>query len=93
MKYLKTFENKNLKYKQDDYVYIVGYPEFDNLAKVYMVNSKSKNRSWDYLVSGYDNTQEKILRTYVDQDDIERRLTDDEILEYDSRINADKYNL
>lgn len=99
MKYLKTFEGKNLKYDINDYVYVVGYPYIsDNFAKIYKINNFVKAYGhWDYLISYIDtddNTyHDKPQGIYIDEYDIERKLTDDEILDFETKISANKYNL
>lgn len=94
MKYLKKFENENLKYKKDDYVFIVGYPEFDNISKICLSNSKpSKKRGWDYLVNTFYKITGESAVMYIDESDIDRKLTSEEIYEYEAKKDMTKYNL
>jgi hypothetical protein len=99
MKHIKTFEGKILKYDVGDYVYVEGYPSgiLDNFAKIYRTNKfiKAYGR-WDYQVDFFDyynNYHEGIYGTHIDEDDIDRKMTEDEISEFESKITATKYNL
>lgn len=93
MKYLKKFENINLKYKIHNYVYVIGYPNMDGYCKILMVNKKLNSRSWDYMVEAYDNKKNVFWKSYIDEDDIVRELTPDEINDYEIKKNAVKYNI
>ena len=93
MKHLKTFENINLEYKKDDYVFIIGYPNFGNFAKISIVNNTNKKRNWDYLIEVYNKQKRGFEYGYIDDIDIERKMTEDEILEYEAKISMSKYNL
>lgn len=109
MKYLKTFEKKfqkKLKYNVNDYILIdideilrknkeesiAGSPP-DNLAKIEKIlnDTPGKDREGDWFP--YDiiffNNQNITIRP----EEIIRKLTDDEILEYESKKQGTKYNL
>lgn len=94
MKYIKTYElfDNYLDYKKDDYVYVTGYPNFDNLAKISLANNTSK-KNWDYLMCAREINTGKYEYSYIDESDIDRKLTPDEINEYEARKDIDKYNL
>lgn len=99
MKHIKLFEIKNLKYKKDDYVYVVGYPDIvDNFAKIGKVNSSYiKNGNWDYFINYIDNEDntyhDGVYGTYIDDFYIQRILEQDEIDKFEAKISALKYNI
>lgn len=98
MKYIKTFEKKTLKYNVGDYIRVVGYPDIAyNIGKVAKVNLYSRlNGHWDYMINFIDNDNnyhDGDLGIHIDEDDTRRKLTEDEILEFESKISSIKYNL
>ena len=99
MKYIKTFEIKKLKYKKDDYVYVVGYPDiFLNFARIAKVNdSHKKNGHWDYFINFIDNEDDTyhdgVYGTHIDEFDIYRLLNQDEIDKFEAKISFIKYNI
>jgi hypothetical protein len=88
----KIFENINLKYKINDYVYVVGYPDTDGYCKILSVNKKLNNRTWDYMIEAYGDNN-NFWKSYIDESDIERELTPDEIEKYEAKKDAIKYNI
>lgn len=89
MKYIKTFENNDLTYKIDDYVYFVGYgDDISNFGKINKINKSKHNRTWDYSIC-----TPEVNNIYIDEDDIDRKLTIDEIEEYKIKILSKKFNI
>jgi len=97
MKHLKTFEGKNLLYDVGDYVYVEGYLSLvNNFARIYRANKFVKAYGhWDYLVNFFDEDGyiSDIYGMHIDEDDIERKMTPEEIEDFESKISASKYNL
>lgn len=101
MKYVKTFEerlvtdNITLKYKSLDYVFVslLADSEFDSLSRIKFVNGKEENRTWDYLIEAYNYKMNKMCDSYISEDYILRKLTPEEIEEFQSKIEVIKYNL
>jgi hypothetical protein len=95
MKYIKTFEKKTLMYDVGDYVYVVGYPDINNFCQIYKINKYISKGEWDYMINFFDEDgyNSSSLGMYIDENDITRNLTNDEILEYKTKIDAAKFNL
>ena len=98
MKYIKTFEKKNLGYDIGDYVYVDGYPNVGNFCRISTINlNQRKFGSWDYMIDYFDESDNTYnfnqFGLHIDDDDIERLLTEDEILEFEAKIAGIKYNL
>lgn len=95
MKYIKAFEKKNLNYKELDYVYVVGYPDINNLCQISIINKYKYNGGWDYMVNYFDEDgyHEHPCGIHIDESDIERYLTMDETEEFESKKLTLKFNL
>lgn len=98
MKYIKTFEKKKLKYNIGDYVYVVGYPSIkDNFTKISNINYYVRAYGhWDYqvyFIDGDDNIYHGAYGMHIDESDIRRKMTNEEILEFEAKIASIKYNL
>lgn len=94
MKYIKTYEKSIYKYKRGNYVYATGYETLYDLFKIDVVNSSTFiKRTWDYLTLAPNKITGKIESVYIDEDDIVRELTPEEIKEYEVKTIANKYNL
>jgi hypothetical protein len=98
-----TYENINLKYHEGDYVYINGNDEFEPYCKIILVNSKSTKRSWDYMINLFFIKENRFMNTYAgtgssstvntEKHIISRKLTQDEINDFEAKKQAIKYNL
>ena len=93
MKYIKKYEWFEYKYKIGDYVYVSGYSNFEPYAKILKVN-KETSSGWDYRIRAWSIDYKKMVDYfYIDEIDIERKLTPEEIEEFEIQINSNKYNL
>ncbi len=94
-KYFENFKSKlEFKYEEGDYVYLTGDgwnigPEL-KIIKQYSV---IKNKDISYKVSGYDIRNKEFKIFWVDEYEIERKLTPKEIETFKIKIEADKYNI
>jgi hypothetical protein len=92
MKHIKTYESwgkgiKNIDYKIDDYIYI---------KAIYFTDRKG--RGGKIINVDYDNVPFEIIfdtreTMYVSRDQIERKLTDNEITNFELKLASNKYNL
>ena len=93
IKKFKIFENNELKYKVNDYVYVyAGSNYYYKYCKIKMVNDKPGNRSWDYKAYVYVEDVGFYI-SYVEEYDITRKMTDQEIEEFEIREKLITYNL
>jgi len=93
MKYLKTFEdNKETKYSIGDYVFIKGDDTVDKYAKITGAETpKNEFSKIAYDVDVFSSTGH-LIDTFIFANEIKRKMTPDEILQYELRISASKYN-
>ena len=96
----KIFESNNLKYKINDYVYVVGFSNTDEFCKIIVVRTGPRLTKyevgpyiWDYKIEAYDNRLGAFKNIYIDETNIKRKLTDQEIEEYEIKKSTLKYNL
>jgi len=94
MKYIKQFETYDgLIYKVGDYVLFNGHNgTLDNLLSKIIIVNNNEIRSYDYVIESIikDN---KFDKDVIWQEEISRKLTEEEILKYDMIKNSNKYNL
>lgn len=95
MKYIKKFEGNKIplgsgKYELGDYVLIP-----DTKRNSYIKITEVRNSYWaDYIITIYDIFTDNILEKIpVNEDEIIRKLTTDEINEIHIKKTAKKYNL
>jgi len=97
-----------LKYESGDYVFVNNYDWVNKYyrspyCKIKFLNSKKVIRAWDYMVTTFETKQvssgnpvsskEREIDAYLNQYDIKRKMTQDEIDTFDARCIATKYNL
>lgn len=91
MKHIKIFEKykPKLTYKVGDY--IVANWAYNKLSKI---TGLIPEGYWDYKITTLITTPKtNFIEDVMDQDQIERYMTKEEILEFETKINAQKYNL
>jgi hypothetical protein len=92
MKHIKAFENykPTLIYKVGDY--IVANWAYNKLCKITGLIPKGH---WDYEITALikPSPTTNFIEDFMDQDQIERYMTKEEILEFETKINSLKYNL
>ena len=76
-------------------MFVSGYPDINNFCQISKINSHKSNGGWDYMVNFFDDDGYHSFPNgiHIDEDDIDRYLTADEILEYEIKISSDKYNI
>lgn len=90
MKHIKTYENRNYKYQIGDYVFI----KDGNKPNSYTVIVSRGNSVWPYMLETYDLDSGKIIERFpVDDSEIIRKLTPEEIELISIKKAAKKYNL
>jgi hypothetical protein len=68
----------------------------NNFAKIYRVNKFVKAYGyWDYLINFFEENEyhDNISGMYIDESDIKRKMTNEEIAEFETKIALTKYNL
>jgi hypothetical protein len=99
MKYLKLFEQKNLRYEIGDYVYYRSkyYKGKGKIIDTYFTNRVGARNISQYLVNGktFMLASDTILPNdrWIVGSEIKRKLTPKEIEDYETEISANKYNL
>lgn len=94
MKYLKKFEyNKKTKYSVGDYVFINPDDTVDKYAKITGIEkAKNKHSKISYDIDVFSSSDD-LINTFIFPNEIERKMTPDEISQYELRIASGKYNL
>jgi hypothetical protein len=108
MKYIKLFEDWDMVHKPGKYKYKVGdYVVIDNSGPKWHVNlcvkildkNSNQNRhdekpNIDYYIEAFLLDNPKIINNFwIDEDEIERLATTEEIEDYEMKINVNKYNI
>jgi len=99
MKHIKTFENsKELKYNSGDYVLLLDDINnrwvIDLICKIVDVYVHDYNGKQYYQIISYElNRPDVMMKIWVEENEIERKLTFDEIEEYFLSKTMKKYNL
>jgi hypothetical protein len=92
MKYIKSFEminNYNLKFNVGDYI-VCNWSD-NKLSKIIKIND-TPNRNWDYVIQNL--IEDADFGEYrIDQEQIERYMTKEEINKYNSIKNMIKFNI
>jgi hypothetical protein len=98
MKYIKTFESIG-KYKEGDYIIIS-----DESKQVYHLTEKWNMYPYNcaqildfngqaYYMETFDVETKKYLIFWLLDEDIERKATEEEILEFETKKNSNKFNI
>ena len=82
-------------YDAGDYVYVVGYPDINNFCQISKINRYKSNGGWDYMINFFDDNGYHSFPDgiHIDESDIERHLTKEEILEFEIIKDTLKFNL
>ena len=92
------FENLKLKYKVGDYIYIETKQQgtlIDLYGKIVSLNphDSDNNPSWFYKVYVIDSADNKLKYIYIRQYIIIRKMTSEEIKEFETKKLSLKYNI
>ena len=96
MKYLKYIsESKEYKYNKGDYVLLVNdewYVQLECLITIVFISRDNPN-DISYYVRSYHPEEKEFKEFWVDEDEIQRKLTKAEKKEYEIFLISLKYNL
>jgi len=92
----ETFDNlpthDYLSYKVGDYV-LCNW-KYNKLSKIIsVINIDNKKRSYDYFIEYLIDDTKLFKKDMIGEEQIERKMTEDEIFKYDMIQNSNKYNL
>ena len=90
MKHIKTFEEKNKKYKVGDYIIVKDQSRPNCYVRIEEVND---GRAFDYMAIDYNFDNDQLSRYPIFEDEIIRKMTPDEIKNLKILRDTKKYNL
>jgi len=100
MKHLKTFEISQVDdalYKKGDYVKIVSSLVKDSIVNCFNIQGIRPKKTYDneivYIVEYYDSDSNVFHESYIYESQIDDYADEDDIIEYETRNNTNKYNL
>lgn len=94
MKHLKLFENFTSKYSIGDYVLLSkGKWRVHTVVYIYDVYFNDDENKYNYHVEGkfIDNNEKTVF--WIEDSEIEKKLTTKEVEDFLLKIDAEKYNL
>lgn len=100
MKYIRLFEKKvKSKYEIGDYIRLEG-TGWNVCSDAKITDSGSNEheenrtaREPDYFIETFEIESGKFVEFWVDESEIDRKLSEDEISSFEARKEANKYNL